>query len=159
MNISTAAQHNMDIIKQGFGINDAHITVLQMICNDVACNKLRMSPDPPDVIEWYAERHEKGEPPLDYYDGLPEGCCPVRTPGQHIDLHWYHDRFNTLSRFLAFILWLKKATGHGETDAQKQDGDSDDEGRTSDREDVGSGRNEEDSLSEVPQPSGADASA
>ncbi len=98
-------------MKQGFGINDAHVTVLQMISHDIVSGIVRMTPMTTDEIEWYSEQHERDEAFTDYYVNLPPNSAPLRMRGQTIDLLWYHEQFNTVSRFLAFIMWMGRVTG------------------------------------------------
>lgn len=110
--LAAAHQHNVELMKQGFGINDAHTVVLQMISHDIVTGVVRMKPMVHDEIDFHAERREKGLPDKDYYDDLKEhGSSPYRVKGQTLDLEWYHQQYNTVSRFLAFILWMRESTG------------------------------------------------
>ena len=99
-------------MKQGFGINDAHVVVLQMISHDIVSGIVRMKPMVSEEIEWYAEQHERGEPFIDWYESHESRrSSPLRMRGQYLDLEWYHGQYNTVSRFLAFIMWMGKSTG------------------------------------------------
>ena len=113
--LASSHQHNVQVMKVGFGINDAHVTVLQMISHDLVSDWVRMKPMVHEEIEFYASRREQGLPDVDWYDWLQENnMAPLRMRGQSLDLEWYHEKFNTISRFLAFLLWMGKVTGINE---------------------------------------------
>jgi hypothetical protein len=121
--LAAAHQHNVELMKQGFGINDAHVTVLQMISHDIVAGNVHMTPMVPDEIEYYIDLHEQKLPLRDWYLWLEErNCKPLRMRGQSLDLEWYHEQYNMVSRFLAFILWVKKVTGIEESNVQAHQG-------------------------------------
>lgn len=119
--LTKAHQHNVEMMRQGFAINDAHISILQMISHDIVTGMVRMAPMEPDEVQHYKDLLDQNLPLKDYYEMLSEkGCYPHRLRDQILDLEWYHEQYNNVSRFLAFILWLREVTAKEEEGANGQ---------------------------------------
>lgn len=166
---------NLQAVKQGFQINDTHVTVSQMVLQDLAApaGHVHRWPLHPEVLEFYRERYEKayelvGEDikPSDWFrhwrDVNPTTAEPVME-GQTIDWDVYHGEYTLMNMALLFFKHLKQLLAppeeqkDEETDGQAPQGDPDDEGRPRDLAEDGGGRDAEDPLPEVQGDSSASA--
>jgi hypothetical protein len=74
--LAEVSVHNFRAVRRGMNINDTHITVLQMIANDVSNRELRVTREEPSMIEFdfYYAQHRLLRQFLNLMSWVSEVC-------------------------------------------------------------------------------------
>jgi len=88
---------NMSVTKDGFTLNDAHIRVLRLVCDDIAKGEACMWPPPTYLVTHLRSMLSDGASEEDVVkEWLDSHWGASGAKGVRVDLEWYYAKCNAL---------------------------------------------------------------